>query len=184
MAGSTFGEQVNGFGGYNSAVISVDAENLEATGLAEGSTTIEVYFSGSVYTLVQPEYYEENDHCDATPSYPSAQAGVQVRAPSGAPYYPTNFIQTNYQVNVSSNPNNVLGTITYHFSWTANQGPLSNLSDCQVGEFVKYAGYVPGQQLTYHWPVPFPSASSPNPTLVLPVPKNGPSGAGGDVPPS
>lgn len=69
---------------------------------------------------------------------------------------PTNYAQTGPGV---AQPN---GTLHFEYSWQSTTGSLTDLSQCQVGENVKY----PGTANPYRWPSPPYNGASPNPTVI------------------
>jgi PBS lyase HEAT-like repeat len=71
------------------------------------------------------------------------------------PAYPINF----HQAGISADAGGVLSS---KYAWDSSSGDLSDLSECQVGEYVTY----PGSGDNYIWPDPPYEGSSPNPTTV------------------
>ena len=71
---------------------------------------------------------------------------------------PVNFIQTG--ATVLSN-----AYLQFTYTWGSSSGVASDISQCQVREFVTYPGYVSGQQLKYYWTNPpyVSNTYTPNP---------------------
>jgi hypothetical protein len=81
---------------------------------------------------------------------------LTVGATTGA--LPVNFLQTG----VTTLPNTY---IKFTYTWGSSSGVLSDISQCNVREFVTYPGYVPGQQLFYYWTSPpYVNTDVPNPS--------------------
>lgn len=146
----------DGFGGYDGDVVSVDSDTYVATGVGEGSTSIHAYFSGAQYVLVQPEYYEENDHCDASSTYPEAEVGIEVTA--GACSVPKNF-KVKFWDDIGN------GVLFFEYKWESTSNNIMDLDPCSIREYLTYET----SQNPWQFPAPFPAASYPNPWGSSPV---------------
>jgi len=81
---------------------------------------------------------------------------LTVGATTGA--LPVNFILTG----VATLPN---ATLQFTYAWGSSSGVLSDISQCQVREFVTYPGYVVGVQGKYYWTSPpYINTYTDNPT--------------------
>ncbi len=90
--------------------------------------------------------------CDCTFVTFSGSATVNVTAP-----YPINFTQSGSTAGG--------GFLAFQYQWGSSTGNVADLQNCQVGEFLTYPGYVPGQQGLFLWPQQaWNSTTSNNPT--------------------
>jgi hypothetical protein len=160
---------------YNGSVLSVDGDSpndYAATGQGEGTSGLLAAISGDHWVLVQPEYAEENDHCDATPALAQPQIQIQVVLYDTCPR-PKEFQHVGYW---ADDP--VPAAMTFQYEWESTTGHKSDLfndiNKCWVGEVVGY----PGSEDPWPWPYPFPAVASPNLTKRF-IPAN--SDAGGDT---
>jgi hypothetical protein len=146
---------------YNGSVLSVSGDSpndYAATGEGEGTSGLLAAISGDHWVLVQPEYAEENDHCDATPASAQPQIQIQVVLFETCPR-PKEFQLVGYWPN-----DPVPGAMTFGYDWESTSGNKNDLFNginrCYVGEIVNY----PGGENPWPWPYPFPDVASPNPT--------------------
>ncbi len=143
---------VNAAGGFSSDNPDVATCDLSgfATAVAPGTTNIRASWFASIIS-----YEGDPLHCESFDTTATGEAFCEVSAPPCA--VPVRFRQVGDPVTISA------GVLRFRYAWESSIGPVTNLSNCTVGEHVDYPG--PGPK--FRWPSPpFGHAEWDDPTVI------------------